>query len=166
MISRATDERTPAVRKRCAVALAVAAVTATTLGCSPNQRPSTATTTEETQAAPTATAVSTTTVTTTLTATPQNSSQTTTSNGQVIRVTVTGGQVTPAPALVDVKLGSTVVIEVTSDVAEQLHVLGYERTLDLQPGQPGRLQLTASNPGTFTVELARAHRQLFQLRVQ
>jgi hypothetical protein len=135
---------------------------AMTLGCSPNQRPSTATTTETTEPAVTA-PTSATTTTTSVTATP---TQTTTSNGQLIRVTVAGGRVTPPPAPVDVRRGTTVVIEVTSDVAEQVHVHGYERMVDLQPGQPGRIQLTASNAGTFDVELERSRQQLFQLRVQ
>jgi hypothetical protein len=83
----------------------------------------------------------------------------------VISATVAGGKVTPAPAPVDVKLGSTIAIEVTSDVADEIHVHGYDKTLQLEPGKPGRLELAATIPGQFEVELENAQLLLFNLRV-
>ncbi|HEY0639135.1 MAG TPA: hypothetical protein VGD67_15905 [Pseudonocardiaceae bacterium] len=84
---------------------------------------------------------------------------------QVISVLVSGGQVSPAPGPVDAALGSTVVIEVTSDVADELHVHGYDRTAALAAGEPGRLELELTIPGQFEVELHGEHLLLFTLRV-
>jgi heme/copper-type cytochrome/quinol oxidase subunit 2 len=157
------------VRKRCAVALVVATLAAVTLGCSPNQRPSTKTITETTEpAAAATTAVTTTTAAPTTTATPTATAGTTTPNSanQVIRASVTGGRVTPPPAVVDVRLNSTVVIEVTSDVADRVRVQGFDLTQDLQPGQPGRLQLAANRTGDFDVVLERSRLLLCQMHVR
>jgi len=90
---------------------------------------------------------------------------TTTAANQVISATVAGGKVTPPPAPVEVKLGSTVVIEVTADVADEIHVHGYDKSQVLAPGKPGRLELAATIPGQFEVELESAHLLLFTLRV-
>ncbi|MGH3994039.1 MAG: hypothetical protein ACRDSN_16465 [Pseudonocardiaceae bacterium] len=83
----------------------------------------------------------------------------------MITVTVAGGQVTPPPAPVDVELGSTVVSEVTADVADRVHVHGYELTADVRPGTPSRVEVVANQPGQFEVELESGHVLLLTLRV-
>lgn len=85
---------------------------------------------------------------------------------QVIRVNVTAGQVTPAPAPVEVPLGSTVVIELTSDVDDEIHVHGYDLTAPVAAGQPSRFEVKATIAGQFEVELHNDELQLFTLRVQ
>lgn len=87
-------------------------------------------------------------------------------SSQVIRVTVAGGRISPPPATVEVRLGATVVIEVTTDSTDELHVHGYDRTLALPAGQPARLELPAVLPGQFEVELHEGHLVLFTLRVR
>jgi hypothetical protein len=81
-------------------------------------------------------------------------------------VVVSDGQVTPKPGPVEVKLGQRVIIDVTSDAADEVHVHGYDRTLELSPGKPGRIEFTASIPGAFEVEHEEAHKELFELRVR
>ena len=88
-----------------------------------------------------------------------------TSGNQVVSATVDGGKVTPAPAPVAVKLGSTITIQVTADVADEVHIHGYDKHLDLEPGKAGSLDLVANIPGEFEVELEDAHLLLFTLRV-
>lgn len=146
---------TPTVRTRlaaAAVAIAAAALTA----CGSDDPAAQESTTVVAPPTTTATAATTTTVTTAAPTTPAN---------QVISVTVAGGKVTPPAGVVDVKLGSTVVLEVTVDAADELHVHGYDRTLALPAGQPGRLELAATIPGQFEVELHEGHLLLFTLRV-
>jgi len=142
------------VRTRLAAVAAATALVALTVGCSSDEEPA-AQPSSTTTAAP---APSTTTASAT---TPPP----TTEANQVISVAVTAGTVTPAPAAVDVTLGSTVVIEVTSDVVDELHVHGYDKTLALPAGQPARLELPATIPGQFEVELHEGGQLLFTLRV-
>jgi hypothetical protein len=144
------------VRTRLAAAvLAIAAAALTACGSDEEPAPRPTTTAA---AAPSATESAAATVS----ATP---APTTTTADQVIRATVVGGQVTPPAGVVDVRLGSTVVLEVTVDVADELHVHGYDRTLALPAGQPARLELAAVIPGQFEVELHEGGRLLFTLRV-
>ena len=100
--------------------------------------------------------------------TPAASPQTTqsaTPDGTVIDVTYAGGEVTGVDPRVEVPLGEQVLLRVTSDVAEQIHVHGYDLYVDLVPGTPGEVAFTADKPGAYAVELHEAGRPLFQLRV-
>jgi len=159
-------------------ATVTAAVAALVAGCSPSDEPAdpaaltttarpapprattttTAATSPATSSAATATGATTTPATTTAAAAAPNTSQ-------AISVRATASQITPAPGPVDVKLGNLIAIEVTSDVADELRVQGYERILPLQAGQPGRLVLAANLSGEFQVVLASSQRLLFTLRV-
>jgi heme/copper-type cytochrome/quinol oxidase subunit 2 len=83
-----------------------------------------------------------------------------------INITVSGGKVSTPQALVDVPLGSPVELVVTSDVADHVHVHGYDEMVDVEPGTPARVGFNASIPGVFEVELESAKLRLVQLRVQ
>ena len=52
-----------------------------------------------------------------------------------------------------VKKGDRVVLVVTSDVADEVHLHGYDVTRDVVPGKPARLPFKATIPGRFEVEL-------------
>jgi hypothetical protein len=54
----------------------------------------------------------------------------------------------PAPT-VRVMQGDTLVLELRSDVALDAHLHGYDLTLLLKPGKPGRLKLVANILGRF-----------------
>ncbi|MEX2291455.1 MAG: hypothetical protein WD794_14175 [Mycobacteriales bacterium] len=88
-----------------------------------------------------------------------------TSSAQVIDVQYVRGKITGVEQRVPVKLGEQVVIRVTSDVAEEIHVHGYDLYVDLAPGQPAEIDFVADLPGAYEVELHGAGRPLFQLRV-
>lgn len=90
---------------------------------------------------------------------------TATTAGTVVSITVRGGSV-DGPSRQRVTLNQPVTIRVTSDVAEEVHVHGYDRTAPVGPNQPAELTFTANIPGTFEVELERSHRRLTTLEVQ
>lgn len=83
-----------------------------------------------------------------------------------IDVTVSGGTVSSPKPIVDVPVGSPVELVVTSDVADHVHVHGYDEMVDVKPGTPARIGFSASIPGVFEVELENTKLRLVQLRVQ
>jgi hypothetical protein len=86
--------------------------------------------------------------------------------GQRIEVTVTGGQVSGDTGRVPVAAGEQVTLVVTSDVADEIHVHGYDLTTPLTPGTPAELSFEAGVPGVFEVELHDAGTVLLTLQVQ
>jgi heme/copper-type cytochrome/quinol oxidase subunit 2 len=83
-----------------------------------------------------------------------------------ISVTVRKGKVIPRTRRVKVPEGSTVRLVVTSDVADEVHVHGYDLKKDIEAGQPGVIEFTADQSGVFEVELEHKALQLTQLQVQ
>ena len=86
-------------------------------------------------------------------------------SGTVIEVTYAGGEVTGVEPRVEVPLGEPVLIRVTSDVAEQIHVHGYDAVADIPAGGTGEVEFGADLAGSWEVELHQAGRPLFQIRV-
>lgn len=84
---------------------------------------------------------------------------------RVLDVTFAGGEVSGVEGRVDVEKGEQLVLRITSDVEEEIHVHGYDLYADLVPGQTAQLAFTADLPGSYEVELHDAGRPLFQLRV-
>ncbi|GAB2582224.1 cupredoxin domain-containing protein [Microlunatus antarcticus] len=70
----------------------------------------------------------------------------------VVSVKVSGGRVQPRLQTTPVKAGQTVTITATSDVADSIHVHGYDKTLDLPPGQTASVSFIADVKGVFEVE--------------
>jgi hypothetical protein len=69
-------------------------------------------------------------------------------------ITIKAGQVSPNGTKVDVTKGETVVLNVTSDADDEVHVHtagdGYE--LEVKAGVPARGQVVAADTGSFEVE--------------
>jgi hypothetical protein len=82
-----------------------------------------------------------------------------------ISVKVRGGKATGDTGKVTVPLGSPVVISVSSDVADEMHVHGYERTVKVPAASTASVVFTANKPGTFVVELENPQVPLLQLHV-
>ncbi|GAB3877156.1 hypothetical protein GCM10028802_16630 [Terrabacter terrigena] len=76
------------------------------------------------------------------------------STGSVERleVTIKGTTVTPAPAQVELPVGSTLELVVTSDHDDELHAHGFEAEAEIKAGVPATLRLTAKEPGSYEVE--------------
>ncbi len=83
----------------------------------------------------------------------------------MIEVTYSAGELTGVEPRVEVPLGEQVVIRVTSDVVEEIHVHGYDLYVDLPAGGTGEVAFSADLPGAYEVELHEAGRPIFQLRV-
>lgn len=83
-----------------------------------------------------------------------------------VEASVVGGVVTTAQQVVDVPLGSAVLLVVTSDKADELHLHGYDRKAALAAGQPTELRFDATIPGAFEVETHSGHQKLVQLTVR
>ena len=56
--------------------------------------------------------------------------------GRTITITVTGRTVTPPPAQVDLPVGETLTLVVSSDHEDDLHALGFEVEVPLKAGVP------------------------------
>ena len=85
---------------------------------------------------------------------------------QRIEVEVTGGEVTGDTGRVPVVAGEPVTLVVTSDVADEVHVHGYDLTLALTPGATAEIEFDATLAGVFEVELHDAGTVLLTLQVQ
>ena len=82
-----------------------------------------------------------------------------------IEVQVTGGQVAGDTGRVPVAAGEEVTLAITGDVADEVHVHGYDLTTDLVPGTPAEITFDATIPGVFEVELHDAGTVLLTLQV-
>jgi hypothetical protein len=90
---------------------------------------------------------------------------TTASNEQLIEVTYAGGTVTGGGRK-QVKKGQQVTLRVTSDVADEVHLHGYNKKIDLVAGKPGDLTFTADSAGVFEVELEKKGVKLLELEIK
>jgi hypothetical protein len=73
--------------------------------------------------------------------------------GNRIELEFAGGEVIGGVERVPVAVGTEVTIVVTSDVADELHLHGYDLYADLAPGIPAELTFVAEIPGVFEGEL-------------
>jgi heme/copper-type cytochrome/quinol oxidase subunit 2 len=88
------------------------------------------------------------------------------STARTVQIRVTGDQVETAERRVKVPLGSEVRLEVTADRADEVHLHGYDRKVDIEPGTPAVLEFLADTPGVFEVELEEAALKLVELQVE
>jgi heme/copper-type cytochrome/quinol oxidase subunit 2 len=86
--------------------------------------------------------------------------------GRRIEVDLTAGQATGDTGRIPVGLGESVTLALTSDVADEVHVHGYDLTVELDPGQQAEVTFAATVPGVFEVELHEAGTVLLTLQVQ
>jgi len=118
-----------------------------------------ATATTETTEPTTTTVTDPATTTTTTTAPPPAPSPT------QLRVRVVGGAPQGGIARESVDRGDRVVVHVTSDVSDHVHVHGYDHFADVGPGMPARIRFRATIPGRFVIELEDRHAQIAELTV-
>lgn len=70
-----------------------------------------------------------------------------------VRIVVRGGLPVGGPRRVTVARGRRVVLSVTSDVSDHVHLHGYDLMQDVGPGMPARIAFRATRPGTVEAEL-------------
>ena len=140
------------------VALLVAAcggeTTSTTTEATTTTAP-TETTTTSAESTTTTAPVSTTTVaeTTTTTAAPDL---------YTFEIVIEGSTVTGGGRL-SVPVGETVTLRFISDVADEVHIHGYDLYVDLEPGVASEVSFPADIPGTVEIETHNDHREIASL---
>ncbi|MFF0152729.1 hypothetical protein [Micromonospora sp. NPDC005203] len=83
-----------------------------------------------------------------------------------IVVTIAKRRISPPTGRITVDKGELVRITVTSDVADELHVHGYDLGARLPAGKPGSVEFRADKTGLFEVETHETELVLFQLVVR
>jgi hypothetical protein len=105
--------------------------------------------------------------TTTSAGTTTNAATTTTANAPVtIRVLVKGGKPVGGIQRATVKKGQTVAIVVHSDVADEVHVHGYDLHKDVTAGGTVRIAFPATIVGEFEAELESRKLQIVEFTVK
>lgn len=84
---------------------------------------------------------------------------------QRIELAVAGDAVTGGAGRWSVPLGSTVEVVVGSDVADEVHLHGYDRSAFVTAGATATIRFDADVPGVFEVELEQSGTPLAQLEV-
>ena len=80
-------------------------------------------------------------------------------------VRVQGGRPVGGIARATARQGEPVLLIVRSDVADHVHVHGYDLMGDVGPGSPARMQFRARLTGRFEIELEDRGQQIAQLTV-
>jgi hypothetical protein len=83
-----------------------------------------------------------------------------------VRIVVEGGLPVGGPRRVTVALGRRVILNVTSDVADHVHLHGYDLMQDVGPGQPATIRFRATRPGTVEAELEDRGVQIARITTQ
>jgi len=106
--------------------------------------------------------------TTTDTTTTTNAETTTTevAKSTIVRITVVDGAPKGGIVRQTVSKGDKVVLVVKSDVADEIHLHGYDKSTDVTAGGTARLPFTATLPGRFEVELESRGVQIADLTVE
>jgi hypothetical protein len=82
------------------------------------------------------------------------------------RIQVKNGKPVGGVQKIEFKKGGTVRFSVTSDVADEIHVHGYDLKKDVPKGGTVRFSFPASIDGGFVVELESRGEQIAELEVQ
>ena len=150
----------------CATALLVSCSSpdtpATTTGSTPAADATATSATASPTATPTASSTPTTAASTARPTSPTRRSSTT----EVIAVSLKSGKVKPAVERVEIARGARVSLKVTSDVADEVHVHGYDRFADLKPNRTTTLSFKATQKGLFEVEAENTATVLVRLLVR
>jgi hypothetical protein len=85
---------------------------------------------------------------------------------RTLRVTVSGKDVSPAPARVPLAQGERLRLVVTIDHADEIHVHGFEVEREATAGQPVTIDLTGGVPGLYEVETHHPPLRLLQILVR
>ncbi|MFC8503018.1 cupredoxin domain-containing protein [Pedococcus sp. NPDC057267] len=85
---------------------------------------------------------------------------------QTLAVSVKGSTVTPTPTTVELKVGQTLRLTVTSDHDDELHAHGFNQEVEIKAGKPVTLDLSTNVPGTYEVEMHHPSLRLLKVLVQ
>ena len=80
-------------------------------------------------------------------------------------VTIRSGEPVDEIVRANAKKGDPILLVVRSDVADEVHVHGYDLSSAVGPGKPVRMQFRATLTGRFEIELEGRGKQIAQLTV-
>jgi hypothetical protein len=125
---------------------------------------------DDDEAAPATTATTTTEASPATTAEPATTASTAATTGsaaagKVFTITVVGARPQGGIQRPKVKQGDEVTLIVRSDVADEVHLHGYDLSADAGPGKTARIAFTADVPGRFEFELEDRGVQIGELTV-
>jgi len=86
--------------------------------------------------------------------------------GRIIAVEVSAGRVDGGFRRLPAQLGQPLVVRVTSDTADEVHLGGYERKVDVAAGGTAEIAFTPDTPGIFLVELVENRLKLLELEIR
>jgi plastocyanin len=75
---------------------------------------------------------------------------------QVTKIDIRGGKVAGGPAEIHAKNGDTVVIVVSADAPDDVHLHGYDIEKPVEPGKPATFRFKANLEGEFDIESHKA----------
>jgi len=84
---------------------------------------------------------------------------------RTISIKVRGGKASGDTGRIAVPVGTPIVLSVSSDVADEIHVHGYDLSADVEAGGTVRIPFVADTPGRFEVELENLGVQLAEITV-
>jgi hypothetical protein len=85
---------------------------------------------------------------------------------QAIRLQLKNHALVGGRKVIKVKKGDRVVMVVSSDKPEKIHLHGFEIERDVTPSKPGRFAFTAKNEGAYAIESHTTEKKLATLQVQ
>lgn len=88
------------------------------------------------------------------------------STSKVFTLVVKNKQLVSGPETIQVTQGDDVDIKITSDLPEELHLHGYDKSLDLEASQEAELKFQANLTGHFEYELEKSQTPIGALEVQ
>ena len=80
-------------------------------------------------------------------------------------VEISGGTVAGGISRLEASMGDLILITVTSDISDEVHLHVYDLTVLVGPGEPAVLNIEATIPGVFEAELHDAGFRVFELEV-
>ena len=81
-------------------------------------------------------------------------------------IVVVPGDKAPTVKHFTIEQGSQVVLVVNSELADEVHLHGYDLSADVAPGAPATIQFKADAPGLFEVELESRSLPIAELEVR
>jgi hypothetical protein len=97
--------------------------------------------------------------------TPAAASAGATPGDGVFELVVRNGRLVSGPALIQVHEGQRVILRITSDATDELHLHGYDLHARIRPQETASLEFSANRTGRFGLELHKAHTELGALEV-
>lgn len=100
------------------------------------------------------------------TAEPTKPERVMTTNKKIFRLVVKEKKLFSGSETLSVTQGDEITIHITADEADELHVHGYDKSVDIEKDIPAELSFIADKTGRFPFELEIAHSELGALEVQ